>query len=365
VHSDDRDLKDFEWRAGCSTGVMTARADAIWISLLLIQACAPGEPHSPDAAAGSPDAAAGMPDTPTAPTLAADQLVFDSTRSSVNHEIFVMKTDGSSASRLTNDAAYENWWPRVSPDRTRVLFYRAPAGKPEDYAQASLWVMNADGSGATQLRAQGQDGWTLQGHGEWSPDGTRIAMFGSVGAALEIFVTDASGESPVQYTSRGGVNTDVSWSPDGSKLLFNGCPGTPCVPSSYEIYVMPAVPLAAATRLTTDTVASYDPYFSPDGHKLAWLVNVDPAANVIPGTATSLGRWAIRIADAAGDHASYLIDDGNINSKPAWSLDGQTIYFHRMIPPDYRFKVFRIGPDGSGLRDLTAGAQGISEHPSN
>lgn len=344
----------------------------MWISLLLFQACAPGEPRSPDAAPGSPDApsspdaTAGMPDAaPTAPTIAADQLVFDSTRISVNHEIFVMKTDGSSAARLTNDAAYENWWPRVSPDRTRVLFYRAPAGKPEDYAQASLWVMNADGSGVTQLRAKGQDGWGMQGHGEWSPDGTRIAMFGSAGAALEIFVTDAGGNSPVQYTSRGGVNTDVSWSPDGKKLLFNGCPGTPCVPSSYEIYVMPAVPLAAPTRLTTDAVASYDPYFSPDGHKLAWLVNVDPAANVIPGTATSLGRWAIRIADAAGGNASYLIDDGNINSKPAWSLDGQTIYFHRMVPPDYRFKVFRIAPDGSGLRDLTAGAQGISEHPSN
>src|ERR1043165_1908684 len=168
---------------------MTARPAAMWISLLVIQACAPGEPHSIDAAADSTDAAATLPDTaPTAPTLAADQLVFDSTRGSGNHESFAMRTDGSGASRLTNDAAYENWWPRVSPDRTRVLFYRAPAGKPEDYAQASLWVMNADGSGATQLRAKGQDGWTLQGHGEWSPDGTRIAMFGSVAPALEIFV---------------------------------------------------------------------------------------------------------------------------------------------------------------------------------
>jgi Tol biopolymer transport system component len=312
----------------------------MWMSLLLHQGC------------------------PPTPTLAVDELVLDSTRSSVNHEIFAMKTDGSGARRLTNDVAYENWWPRISPDRTRVLFYRAPAGKPEDYAQASLWVMNADGSGVTQLRTKGQDGWGMQGHGEWSPDGTRIAMFGSVGAALEIFVTDASGKNPVQYTSRGGINTDVSWSPDGTKPLFNGCPGTPCVPASYEIYVMPAVPLAEATRLTTDTVASYDPYFSPDGHKLAWLVNVDPSANVIPGTGTSLGRWAIRIADAGGD-ASYLIDDGNINSKPAWSLDGQTIYFHRMVPPDYRFKVFRIGRDGTGLRDLTDGVQGISEHPSN
>ena len=339
--------------------------------LLVIQACSPGQPGSADATidipdATIPDATTGVPDaTPAAPRLAANQLVFDSTRSSSNHEIFVMKTDGTGATRLTTDPAYENWWARISPDRTKVLFYRSPAGNPENYGEASLWVMNADGTGITQLRAKGQDGWTMQGHGEWSPDGTKIAMFGSVGAALEIFVTTASGTHPVQYTNRGGVNTDVSWSPDGTKLLLNGCPGTPCVPANYEIYSMPSVPLASAARFTTDALASYDPYFSPDGARIAWLVNVDPTANVIPGTGTSLGRWAIRIADASGSNASYLIDDGNINSKPAWSLDGQTIYFHRMVPPDFRFKVFRIGKDGTGLTELTTGAAGINEHPSN
>jgi len=128
---------------------------------------------------------------------------------------------------------------------------------------------------------------------------------------------------------------------------------------------MPVTPLAGATRFTTDGVASYDPYFSPRGDRIAWLVNVDPSANVIPGTSTSLGRWAIRIADVDGGNMRYLIDDGNINSKPAWSLDGQTIYFHRMVPPDYRFKVFRMSNDGSGLTELTLGAAGNNEHPSN
>jgi TolB protein len=302
--------------------------------------------------------------------LASDQLVFDSDRAGGTHEIYVMKTDGTGVTRLTNDASYENWWPRVSPDRKKVLFYRAPANKPESYPDASLWVMNADGSGVTQLRAKGEDGWSMQGHGEWSPDGSKIAMFGSAGAALEIFVTDANGKNPVQYTSRGGVNTDVSWSPDGSKLLFNGCPSAAsCAPTNYEIYVMDAVALSPAARITNDGLADYDPYFSPDGTRIAWLVNVDPTANVIPATTTALGRWAIRIADidAGGNisNASYLIDDGNINSKPAWSLDGQTIFFHRMVPPDYRFRVFSIQPDGAALTELTPGAAGNSEHPSN
>ncbi|HET7791915.1 MAG TPA: hypothetical protein VFL64_00900, partial [Rhizobacter sp.] len=299
----------------------------------------------------------------SAATLAADQLVFDSDRAGGTHEIYVMKTDGTSVTRLTNDASYQNWWPRVSPDRKRILFYRAPAANPESYPDASLWMMNADGSGLRQLRARGEDGWSAQGHGEWSPDGTKIAMFGSVGSALEIFVTNACGKNPVQYTNRGGINTDVSWSPNGQQLLFNGCPSaTGCVPANYEIYLMPATPLAAATRITADARADYDAYFSPSGNTIAWLINVDPTANVIPGTTTALGRWAIGMVDINSSgvlsNPRFLINDGNINSKPAWSLDGQTIFFHRMVPPDYRFRVFRIAPNGTGLTELTPGATG-------
>jgi Tol biopolymer transport system component len=304
--------------------------------------------------------------TPPAPsnlvTLGSNKLVFDSNRNG-NHEIFIMNVDGSEVKRLTFDRKYENWWPRISPDRSKILFYRAPKHKSESYPDASLWVMNADGSKLTLLRAKHADGWTMQGHGEWSPDGSKIAMFGSAGASLQIFVTDAQGKNPVQFTNRKGVNTDVSWSPDGSKLLFNGCPGDPCKPVDYEIYLMAAKPLAVPIRLTNNAVADYDPYFSPDGKTIAWLVNVDPNALPIPGTA--LGRWAIYKANADGSDARALIDDGQINSKPAWSLDGKTIFFHRMMPPDYRFRVFRISVDGTKLTELTVGDRATSEFPSN
>ena len=29
---------------------------------------------------------------------------------------------------LTADASFDSWWPKVSPDRSRVLFYRTPKG---------------------------------------------------------------------------------------------------------------------------------------------------------------------------------------------------------------------------------------------
>jgi Tol biopolymer transport system component len=76
---------------------------------------------------------------PTATPLGADQLVFDSDRTG-NHEIFMMKTDGSGTKQLTNDAQYENWWPKISPDCKKVLFYRAPRGKSESYADGRLTI---------------------------------------------------------------------------------------------------------------------------------------------------------------------------------------------------------------------------------
>ena len=305
--------------------------------------------------------------TPPAPApvvLASNQLVFDSTRSSANREIYVMKTDGTSIQRLTNNASYEHWWPRISPDRKKILFYRRPAGvQADDYAQASLWVMNADGTGVTQLIAQGANGWVLQGHAEWSPDGTKLAMFGTVvignNLTAQIFVTNSTGGSPVQYTNQPGVNTDVSWSPDGSKLLFNGCPASPCAPANYEIFVMSAsTPLSAPTRLTTDGLADYDPYFSPDGSTIAWLTTTNPAAN------NGIGAWGIRLADANGANVRTLIDDGQINSKPAWSLDGNTVFFHRLdFTEELNFGVFSIGKTGTGLMRLTNTGTGVNEFP--
>jgi Tol biopolymer transport system component len=302
------------------------------------------------------------PSAPAAPALAQDRLVFDSTRQSSNREIFVMKDDGTQITRLTSNSAYEHWWPRISPDRKKILFYRRPAGvAADDYAQASLWVMNADGSGVTQLISQGANGWSLQGHAEWSPDGKQIAMFGSYLGTLQIFVTDASGANAVRYTNQPGINTDVSWSPDGSKLLFNGCPASPCTPSNYEIFVMSAtVPLGTPTRLTVDGLADYDPYFSPDGSTIAWLTNTNPAAN------GGLGAWGIRMADANGSNVRTLIDDGQINSKPAWSLDGNSIYFHRInFAEELAFGVFRIGKTGVGLTRLTSVGTGVNEFPAN
>ena len=68
--------------------------------------------------------------------------------------------------------------------------------------------------------------------------------------------------------------------------------------------------------------------------------------------------------NADGSGRRILIDDGEINSKPAWSRDGASVFFHRMVPSRaIRWGIWMIRADGTGLVELTVGAPGNNEFP--
>lgn len=309
---------------------------------------APGQTSAP--APGQTSAPA-----PAATRLAADRMVFNSDRSG-NHEVYSMKLDGSDEKRLTNDPAFDSWWGRIAPDRTRILFYRTPKGVHDrDYAQTSLWMMNADGTEQRQLRAKGADGWQLQGHGEWSPDGSQLVMFGGSRINPQLFITDAQGKMIRQVTQRGGQNLDPAFSPDGRTIVFVGCPASACVERDYEIFTVPAGG-GEARRLTSNAIRDHDPYYSPDGTRIAWLAQT--------ATTGPAGVWNIFMMSAAGADQRNLTNDQNINSRPEWARDGTRIFFHRLEQGKLRYSIFSIRPDGTGLTEITKGAPGTNEYPS-
>jgi Tol biopolymer transport system component len=223
-----------------------------------------------------------------------------------------------------------------------------------------LGAAAADGTGeAIQLRPAGLDGWTQQGHAEWAPDGSNLVMFGGSRFNPQIYVTDALGQRPRQVTDRGGTNIDPSYSPDGETVVFVGCPQSICVFSDYEIYTAPASGQGEVVRLTEDAQRDHDPYFSPDGERLAWLTQVASDGPL------GVGSWDVHVADADGTGAERLVGDDEITSRPAWSLDGSTIYVHRLDRSrGPGFQIYAIAPDGSNLRLLTGDQPGVNEYPS-
>jgi WD40-like Beta Propeller Repeat len=292
--------------------------------------------------------------------LLSDVVVFNSNHGGGNHEIYIMQSDGRALRQLTANVSFDASWPRVSPDRQHILFQRTPVGTGgSNYREMSLWMMRADGSGVHELRAAHADGWAMQGHTEWSPDGTRLIMFGGPKRHNpQLYVTDVDGNNPVAITARAGQNLDPSFSPDGKWIAFVGCPRAICFENDYEIYLLTADGKGQAIRVTDDKLRDHDPYFSPDSKSLAWLTR--------SSTKKSAGTWGIRLqALGTKEPPKWVIDDGHINSYPAWSKDGARIFFHRLVygGTPAGFHLYSITPEGKNLTPLTTHLPGSQEYP--
>jgi len=81
--------------------------------------------------------------------------------------------------------------------------------------------------------------------------------------------------------------------------------------------------------------------------------------------AGSEGLWNMRLSSSDGKQLRFLTEDQNVNGYPAWSKDGNFIYFHRMeYGPNTSFGIYRIQPDGQGMRVICGGEAWNNEYPS-
>ncbi|MDX2033263.1 MAG: SBBP repeat-containing protein [Blastocatellia bacterium] len=143
-------------------------------------------------------------------------------------DIYAMNADGSDQRRLTSDPAPESS-PRWSPDGTRLLFARfPPPGQTRNAAALPLWhlwKMNADGGDPQRFVNE------TARNGVWSPDGKQIAFEGYQRISGEwrpqIFVmnTDGSGATNLMPAGRG---TLPEWQPlpTSAPLIAQPAPGT-------------------------------------------------------------------------------------------------------------------------------------------
>lgn len=124
---------------------------------------------------------------------------------------------------------------QISPDGAQIVYTRRHVNKMEDRWDASLWIINSDGSRNRFL--------TKGSSPRWSPDGTRIAFLNDgEPSGTQIFVRymDAEGAtSPVTHVAE--PIGDIRWSPDGKSIGFSMfVPKT----STWRID-MPAAPASA------------------------------------------------------------------------------------------------------------------------
>ena len=136
---------------------------------------------------------------------------------------------------------------------------------------------------------------TVDDDPNWSPDGQKIVFTSYVNdpsttvTPAEIYMMNADGSGVTQMTSDGIEKRGPAWSPDGTRILF-ACrmgPENAAGLKTFEICVMNAVPNGATTRLTFNAVGDLTPTWSPDGQYIVshrtpanqlWVMRADGSA---------------------------------------------------------------------------------------
>ena len=147
-------------------------------------------------------------------------------------DVYAVSADGAMASpvHLTTNRGWEAY-PAWSPDGRTVAFV-------SDYRAYDilfdLYVMNADGSGVTAL-LEGPFEWPVEYYFQpaWSPDGRKLAIvvcawaFDNCYPDATIALVNADGSGLTRLAAAGGF-AKPTWSPDGRTIAFSSSPCRDC-----------------------------------------------------------------------------------------------------------------------------------------
>lgn len=98
----------------------------------------------------------------------------------------------------------------------------------------------------------------------YSPDGSRVAFISDRSGSRQVWVADADGGNPVEWTQPFEADMPMpAWSPDGSRLAFAGLSPS----GRAQLFVADRV-TRVAVRITNDDHDYVRPAWSPDGASL-------------------------------------------------------------------------------------------------
>jgi Tol biopolymer transport system component len=255
----------------------------------------------------------------------AERIAFASNRGGFDWNVWVMNADGTGATNLTPRAGFDSE-PAWSPDGTKIAFAR----------DNGIAVMNSDGSNVQLLVSYGF-------FPAWSPDGSKIAFSDNGGVG----VMNADGTGPVHLTDQ-NLDYRPAWSPDGTHIAFDRW--VSFANQTRAVFVMRSDG-SDLHELTPDSVDSTSPRFSPDGQKIAFRRAAECCS--YPGIFSATGiAGGIATMSTDGSGFSLLTPLGSFDDSPSWSPDASTIAFSR----GSQFggaKLYAMNADGSSLTQLT------------
>ena len=268
--------------------------------------------------------------------------------------------------------------------------------------QDVVYTINPDGSGERQLQVGAESG-------QWSPDGTRIAlMLDCCGERILNADNGSYTALPTFYPDLGLFLGCGVWAPDGERLA---CEGIGDQPSADGVYTIRSSDGGDVQRVTSGADDDYPGDYSPNGKRIVFLrslfdsgpiglYTVKPDGSDLrqltpPGMGTLLdftgGSWSpqgneilfsakpaegqrsaifVVHADGSGLQQIPIAGCGTTSGchEPVWSPDGNKIAFTMFVSQTGLSDLYTTNPDGTGLHQVThaglgAGLKDWGTHP--
>jgi len=210
-----------------------------------------------------------------------------------------------------------------------------------------------------------------------SPDGRSVAFLSNRDGHFNIYVGMVRGGELVQITHGSSLKVRPSWSPDGSTLAYAQMNDS----GIMDVWEIPA--LGGSPRRIV--LNANDPTWMPDSHSLAYqnladggvwvcgmggenphvLIHLEPGNYGTEPRVSPDGRMVaislrtagpygeLAVGDVSTGKVRMLTKDGALALSPAWSPDSRFIYFSSSRGGT--LNIWKIGVNGSGLRQVTAG----------
>jgi Tol biopolymer transport system component len=317
---------------------MTHRDAFIGLAMVLVTAAAcTAQSHSVASPTASASAQAAASSNPT--PRAGGSIIFER-----KGQLYLVNWDGTGLRQLTT-SQYFGPDSALSPDGEKIAYLDFPPGR-----SPMIFVMNTDGTGATRLT----DGGLALGLAPsaenlgldppaWSHDGKRIAFIRNLGA---LYVMNADGSNLIRVSQDPQAqNENPVWLPGDQGIAFN----------SYESPVLVhkviyAIDLDGSNQRQLFSDPNWD-YLalspSPDGRRFAVEVlgvnssSLEPVVGGLQIAVLVPGQSPIQVTQQGGSH-------------PRWSPDGKEIAFDTARDGPHR--IYVMNADGSAQKMLPTGA---------